>query len=694
MKVAGLQDAGGTVTAGRPIARGGEGAVFELTGRPEFALKMYFTPDPLREAKVASFVHGRFGSRCPSAAVPQSIVRDSTGVFVGFTMRRVLGARPLHDLYGASSRRTHFPAADWRMVVRAAVNVACAVSEVHAAGLVIGDINHSSMLVSPRSLVTLIDTDSWQMGNQHLCRVGVPEYTPPELQGCSLNGLLRTPDHDAFGLAVLLAQLLFLGRHPFAGVPIGQPLALPDAIARHQFAFTLVRPVRLRPPPGTLLLSDLPPAVRVGFERAFGSKLGSRYSPAKWATVLSEMEGNLCACPNDNRHFAPLGALTCPWCRIERVTGRSTFGADLTAPARSSAPDDLELERMRISLDEIDALGFAQIEPPSATRDVTHSPDAAAFSLESGGAAHAALLRSVTVLKGGVSNDRFTRRHTAAELALVRTLADWRSRIGAERVLLDAAAVRRSIAHETTRGAESGRLGPCAAACAATDIALRMNRIADARIPGLPAHRRRLLAAAGVLTAADVGRSRLASIVGLGNHCIALLLVWRDEIAASSAPADAADRARSARKRLVASTEAARIVSRQRLRFAHRQLRTAVAGVLRSAAQKDAAVKKSHTELLTATADLRFLRLPLPGQASGHAAINVARFVKQRRATTSNLKTRSAGKPRLRKATKACPKCAASMVRRWGGNGARRVFLGCTLYPTCEGRRSVSGRAI
>ena len=38
------------------------------------------------------------------------------------------------------------------------------------------------------------------------------------MQGKPLRGLIRTENHDRFGLAVLIYQLLFVGRHPCAGV--------------------------------------------------------------------------------------------------------------------------------------------------------------------------------------------------------------------------------------------------------------------------------------------------------------------------------------------------------------------------------------------------------------------------------------------------------------------------------------------
>lgn len=65
---------------------------------------------------------------------------------------------------------------DYRFLVRSAANVAVAVAKVHEAGAVVGDINHSGILVSDKATAALIDADSFQFGERHLCRVGVPEY--------------------------------------------------------------------------------------------------------------------------------------------------------------------------------------------------------------------------------------------------------------------------------------------------------------------------------------------------------------------------------------------------------------------------------------------------------------------------------------------------------------------------------------
>jgi DNA-binding helix-hairpin-helix protein with protein kinase domain len=64
----------------------------------------------------------------------------------------------------------------------------------------------------------------------------------------------RTPNHDAFGLAVLTFLLLFMGRHPFAGrMSDGQSdLSLEQAISSLRFAYSATALAhRLLPPPNT-----------------------------------------------------------------------------------------------------------------------------------------------------------------------------------------------------------------------------------------------------------------------------------------------------------------------------------------------------------------------------------------------------------------------------------------------------------
>jgi len=211
----------------------------------------------------------------------------------------------------ARARKKTFPHADYRFLVRAAISVARAVASVHASNCVIGDINHSGILISDRAEATLIDADSFQIieGSQHyLCRVGVPEYTPPELQGKKLGEVVRTVDHDAFGLAVIIFQLLCMGRHPFSGAYSSGEMLIERAIREYRFVYSKRRSAGMSPPPGSVDFGMFPTDVRESFEAAF-SPSTKRPSAEHWVRVLTSLESSLLRCSAHELHFFPNGAL-------------------------------------------------------------------------------------------------------------------------------------------------------------------------------------------------------------------------------------------------------------------------------------------------------------------------------------------------------------------------------------------------
>src|SRR5262249_58101012 len=129
------------------------------------------------------------------------------------------------------SRLRKCPEASWAFLIYVAANIARAVAALHEHGLVIGDLNPKNILVTRKATVYLLDVDSFQVsaeGKTYRCEGGFPEYTPPELQGVAFREVDRAQEHDCFGLAVGVFQLLFLGgppvfgRHPHAR---GAPLA-------------------------------------------------------------------------------------------------------------------------------------------------------------------------------------------------------------------------------------------------------------------------------------------------------------------------------------------------------------------------------------------------------------------------------------------------------------------------------------
>lgn len=191
-------DLGNTILLGKELARGGEGRVCLVDGKPDVVAKIYLDKALQKHDKA-----GKIKAMCDLydqdvakfSALPQRVIFDSHGKVVGFIMEKITDFKEIHNLYGISTKRKLFDFADWGFMVHTAKNLACAVDTLHNKNIVIGDINQSNILVNNQAMIKHIDCDSYQVGYNgqfYLCEVGVPEYTSPELQGQSFNSVHRT----------------------------------------------------------------------------------------------------------------------------------------------------------------------------------------------------------------------------------------------------------------------------------------------------------------------------------------------------------------------------------------------------------------------------------------------------------------------------------------------------------------------
>lgn len=329
-----FDDGGAPLELHARVGEGGEATVRHVAGRDGVLAKVYKDADDLDQhvRKVVALVAMASPGLEKVAVWPRQLVVDSSGQAVGFLMEHLKGWTPLFSVYQTRSRLRQMPQGDWGFLVRVARNLATAVATVHRAGLVIGDLNESNVLVSGQAMVKLIDVDSFQVevdGTVMACPVGKAEYLAPELQGRDLEAVRRNQRHDLFALAVLVFQTLMLGRHPFAGRPCGglEP-TLEQSVANHWYAHTTVRDVPLRPPPG-VTTTWLPPLVQTLFERAFGTDASARPTAKVWAESLRELEQDLTACSPGHVYWSGLAA--CPWCRIERRSRMRVFGVPVDA---------------------------------------------------------------------------------------------------------------------------------------------------------------------------------------------------------------------------------------------------------------------------------------------------------------------------------------------------------------------------
>ena len=352
------------------IGRGGEGAVYELAGSPRHVAKIYHNPVDLeKENKLALMLELGDDSLQKIAAWPLATLHDRVGGPTrGLILPRIDNPTEIHELYSPARRKFNFPTSDWRFLVRTARNCAAVFDSFHSKNIVIGDVNQGNILVSKNATVNLIDCDSFQIcGNEttYKCQVGVAHFTPPELDSYEL---LRTSNHDNFGLAVMIFHLLFMGRHPFSGRFSGAgDMPLEKAIKENRFAYgSRAARYEMSPPPNSLTLDDVPAELAKLFEMAFAAPGRGLQRPTaeQWGTVLQKLETEITKCSRDAGHFH-LGGHTCPWCRIISQGGPNFFiSVSIKATEARSVKFDLKKVWFEISLVKAPENAEFKLAPP------------------------------------------------------------------------------------------------------------------------------------------------------------------------------------------------------------------------------------------------------------------------------------------------------------------------------------------
>jgi DNA-binding helix-hairpin-helix protein with protein kinase domain len=319
------------------IGSGGQGSVWSLDGEPALVAKFYHKGFAAQDlAKLSAMCRLRTEPLSRVTAWPLTLLKESrTGDPQGLLMRRIAGYKSVHQLYGLKSRLRGFPEAQFPFLVHTAINTARSFSTIHDAGQVIGDVNHSNLMISQTATVAMIDCDSFQITDGKTvfpCPVGVPEFTPPELQGITFATQRRTVQHDAFGLSILIFYLLFLGRHPYMGSydpTAGDIRTLDRAIAEYRFPYALSdQSPEVRLPPFVPRLSAYPSEVGDLFKRAFtrDALTHSRPSAEEWVRSLSSLAAATKRCSANPNHDYYNGLKDCPWCRVEGAIGSAIFG--------------------------------------------------------------------------------------------------------------------------------------------------------------------------------------------------------------------------------------------------------------------------------------------------------------------------------------------------------------------------------
>jgi DNA-binding helix-hairpin-helix protein with protein kinase domain len=561
-----IDAAGREIRLGSVIGKGGEGTVYAVTSSDEMVAKVYHKPlSADRAAKIRIMLSYSNDDVKQVSAWPTGILLSKADrAAVGLLMPKINNAKDIHKLYSPKSRVAEFEKADWRFLVRACANTARAFRAIHETGCIIGDINEGSVLVAKNATVRLIDCDSYQVvdrGKRYPCEVGVETFTPPELQGKNLREVVRSANHDNFGLAVMMFLLLFMGRHPFAGRYLGRgDMPIPKAISELRFAYSAMRAdVQMDKPPNAPPLSIVGDQVAFLFERAFAKHMvqGGRPSPTEWEQALVGLEKSLKNCTANAAHWHHKDS-SCPWCPMEAATGVELFpfvsfgnggAVDLTSLWRQieslSSPGPIPEITMPRQEASAEALSIASSFRRANVFAFGLALVIGGFGVFGGLSAPLPLLLLIAALlsffgaRRWLDRSRDVYKFRAAEAAAretwTRVQQQWAERTGPgafdskkEEVLRVKAAIdylphlRTSKLNQLRRSVRQAQLSRY----------LDGFEIDTAKLDGIGDGRKRTLQSYGIETAADLLGKAVESVPGFGPKLCGTLYSWRQSLEA------------------------------------------------------------------------------------------------------------------------------------------------------------------
>ncbi len=329
----------------KDIAGGGEARIWTVSNRPDRLAKIYHKPASQNEAKLEAMISNPPQQPATHTAIawPVDLIYNR-GKFAGFFMPNVEGSDLILYFYNPVKRKNLHPNfnCNWRyLLYRTALNLAIAVEAIHFKGHVIGDFNESNILVNEKALVTLIDTDSFQVkdqrGHVYRCPVGKAEYTPPELQGKDFKQIDRAKEHDLFGIAVMIFHLLMEGVHPFTGVLHSKSsVGRVDLHCIKKGIFPYKNRSKADPPPKKAPeFNNLYPDIQKAFVRCFANghnKPMQRPDANEWKLILEKAENALTDCQHNPDHVYSNHLKHCPWCASQQTKGVSSSGIGQQRP--------------------------------------------------------------------------------------------------------------------------------------------------------------------------------------------------------------------------------------------------------------------------------------------------------------------------------------------------------------------------
>jgi DNA-binding helix-hairpin-helix protein with protein kinase domain len=531
--------AGHPLHLGSELGSGGEGGVYELRDRLDVVVKLYRKPlDPEKSAKITTMAKFANDRLLKLTAWPTEPVVSGTGAVVGFTMAKITGHKLAFRLSSPKLRLQEFPTASWQFLIHSAANTARAFSAVHDLGHVIGDVKQENLFIGEKATVCLIDCDSYQItinGSRWFCEVGTPTHQPPELQNIrTYKGVVRTPNHDNFGLAVIIFQMLFMGRHPFSGRFLGTgEMPMERAISECRFAYSSnAAATQMLPALSSVGLNGVTRDVALLFERAFsrqGSQPNGRPSPAEWVRALQDLEQRLKKCAvNPAHHF--VGTLSkCPWCEIEAASGVPLFQVGVVGLAQTG----FAIAVFWAKVLAVPNPGSPPALPRIEAQTVTLSPVAVELQQAAWGAKIASGLLAFIGLPGRIHSMKKDLEKKAADARSrwSNLQNNWNSHTdgkGFHDLLSDVQNLREQYDRLPQKRLQALQTLEANRYRLQLQAHLDRCRISHARIRGIGDARKATLQSYGIETAADIVDHRVLAVPGFGPVALNHLKQWRN----------------------------------------------------------------------------------------------------------------------------------------------------------------------
>lgn len=329
-----------------PFKQGGEGAVYNIDGYPDYVAKIYH----------ANVVTGELAAKIkymtnnpPSQLIlnqiawPIDYLTDARGMFVGFIMPKLKIDAELGELYIYPPQKIKLTN-EQKLIV--AINICKVIAEIHKAGFVFGDFNPCNIGVNlTTGHVAFLDTDSYHIYDTvtkktYRCVVCLNGYVAPELiTKCKGNDYRSVPlptftkETDRFSLAIHIFRLLFNGFTPYNGIieTENASQASPGignlAIERDHYCFKPgFKPLSVAVPP----LNSFPQEIQDLFTRAF---IVGRYnaelrpSAEEWDRALDNYRRSLVQCTKNPMHYFDRRLQFCPYCEADRLYKEMLLGS-------------------------------------------------------------------------------------------------------------------------------------------------------------------------------------------------------------------------------------------------------------------------------------------------------------------------------------------------------------------------------